>query len=82
MKTDPKIGDKVTCKVREKFWYEVEFFEPGMIGEIVTISPKVFVMGDIPPHSDCRKDFLGVVCGRKRVGLNYCNCVPITGKST
>lgn len=85
-KNGPHAGDKVTCKIAEEAYYSryagnpVWRFEPGMIGVVHCIAPKVQrYTHDPPPGYDCRDifavvDYADPETGEtRRVGLDFCN---------
>jgi hypothetical protein len=83
-----KPGDRVTCQLAVEAYYSryagrprVEF-RPGMVGVVASLAPKVRLV-DGPGHD--RRGLFAVVDyvapetgAVERVGLNLCNCVPIT----
>lgn len=91
MKVKPKVGQHVMCKVAVEAYYSNYglykgrhiVFQPGMIGTVMAIAPKVCVPmrgAELPAHLDRKSDFAVVdyVDERgvtQRVGLNFCNVV-------
>ena len=75
-----KVGDQVTCLYkRGVYWPSPEYFEPGEVGLVVGITPKVVMRKG--EGYDNLPDFLIVDCrknGRtERVSLNFCNAVKV-----
>lgn len=85
------IGQKVTCRFPVNAYYSNYglnkgkhiIFSPGMIGEVVAITPKVSLPnpGKLPDGIDRKPDFVVVDYldesrTKQRVGLNFCNVTP------
>ena len=73
------IGDKVTCRRAAPAYYG-GMFEPGTVGVVATVAPKVCKVKG--PGLDGRDDFLVVdytdeTGTSRRVGLNFCNAMRI-----
>ena len=88
-----KVGDVVTCKHAVKSYYSDYgpnpkiVFEPGMIGVVRSITPKVCKLPKKDrqghPELDGKNDFLVVdYCDddtvSHSVGLNFCNAVKVS----
>lgn len=77
-----KPGDKVTCKHPVEAYYGTSVFRPGMVGTVMSVSPKVRMLPPDKSH-DSKVHFLTIdydcpSTGRKeRCGLNYINTVLI-----
>lgn len=71
-----KLGDKVSCRYPVTCYDNKTTFQPGMVGVVTAIMPKVRIV-KCPPHTDGKPHFLVVDFIEngmpQRVGLNYCN---------
>ena len=85
-KNDPKPGDQVTCRLPVEAYYSgysgnpVVRFEPGDVGVVASIAPKVRIVSG--PEYDGRDEFLVIdfeheVHGKQRCSLNFCNVVVV-----
>lgn len=84
-----RIGDKITCRYPVDAYYSSYggnpkmIFEPGMVGMVKYIPPKVrIVKRNGEPWLDRHTHFVVVDFdfpgrGTQRVGLNFVNCVPV-----
>lgn len=81
MKRQPKIGDRVTCKIAVRAYFPSGVaFTPGMVGEVKGVAPKVHIVKG--PEYDGKPDYLyvdftGPDGETLRTSLNYCNAVVV-----
>lgn len=88
----PTIGQQVTCRFPTAAYYSNYglnkgthiIFQPGMIGTIASIAPKVTLpkQGKLPDGIDRKPDFAVVDYldengNKQRVGLNFCNLLSV-----
>jgi len=83
-----KPGDQVTCKHPVEAYYSdygtnpKMVFQPGMVGTVKSIAPKVRIVRHGPEH-DGKDEFLVVdyhapeTDQTERVGLNFCNAISV-----